>query len=224
MWRPGWVAAAILTACGGSAQPPRGPAHTPVNSPEAKTACPGEWQAAKEAREALLVESGSPGAEEQAKAARAVFAHGECEQRVFVEGKVEAGSQEMMAAGLRAARRQFQAAKNLYQEAGKYRDQAMRVGAFARTAALDLAFARKLTELAPPADVADAVGQAEFRAAMREAAAAFEVEAVIAATQALDAAGRADAHGETGVWVRASCEVLAGLDPEAAGRYAECAR
>jgi hypothetical protein len=194
----------------------------PVNSPEARTGCPAEWKRAKKAREDLL---GAGSRQTAARAAaRAVFAQAECEHQRFARWRIDAGSQAMMASELRVARRQYQSTRTLYEEAARYGDAGSAVGAWARTADLHLAFVRKLDELPAPLDVQDPGARDDYRRQMRELMAAFEVEAALAATRALEAAGTGvtETSDELATWVQRSCEKLAVLDPESLASFPAC--
>jgi hypothetical protein len=217
------LAAALLAAsCASAGGPPRGPEHTPVNSPEAQPRCPDEWRAAKQAREELLGVDGAAGAATVEAAAAAVLAHARCEGAALDGWRVEAGSGESMAAALRQARRRYQDARNLFEEAAGYPVARVRVGAQAELAALHLGFARMLAEVPSPVDVQDAAGRADFRRQMREAVASFEVEAALAAARAVSAVPQTGWGGgapggqdpELAGWVRSACELLAVLDPD----------
>jgi hypothetical protein len=196
----------------------------PVNSPEARTGCPAEWKRAKKAREDLL---GAGSRQTAARAAaRAVLAQAECEHRRFASWRIDAGSQSLMASELRAARRQYLSTRTLYEEAARYGDAGSAVGAWARTADLHLAFVRKLDELPAPLDVHDPGARDDYRRQMRELMAAFEVEAALAATRALEAAGSGagatEPSDEIASWVQRSCEKLAVLDPESLASFPAC--
>jgi hypothetical protein len=203
-----------LAACSGAAGPPRGPAHTPVHSPEAKSLCPEQWKAAKTAREALLGLEGP--AEDRAleAAARAVLSQAACERAGFERMTVEAGVQQIVAAELRGVRRQYQAARNLYEEAAGYEVGRLRVVALAHLAELHLGFARKLADLPPPSDVVDPAERIEVAQEMRQLASSFEALAVLAATRALDLMGaEVPEDAETRRAVDSACQLLAALEP-----------
>lgn len=216
-----------LAACGGPSQPPHGPHYDPVNSPEAASPCPDAWKAAKEAREKLL---GAGGAELQVlrgRAAAAVLSQAECEAAAFGRRRVEAGSQVAMAAELRAARRAYDGAANLYREVQGYGDARLRVGAYARLARLHIAMARLVGDVPAPVDVHTALGRAEVRRQMSQLMAGFQADAAVAATRALEAAAvlPPDAVArdrELGGWVRGACEELGVLDPDTARAMAAC--
>lgn len=213
--------ALLAVACGGGpATPPRGPHHDPVNSPEAKSQCPAEWKAAKQAREQLL---GAMGDERlRAAAAEAVLAQARCEHALFDRWTIDAGSQQIMAAELRAARRQYLTARTLYEEAAGYHARPSEIGAYALAAQLHLAFVRKLDRLPVPVDLHDPAARASFRGDMRTLMSSFEVEAALAASRALDASGGGEAGGPVGEWLRSACQVLATLDRESEARYPAC--
>jgi hypothetical protein len=194
-----------------------------VNSPEAATGCPDEWRAAKSAREQLIGTVGGARAPAAARAARAVMAQAECEQRGFAARRVQAGSQANMAAQLRALRQQYLGARTLYEEAAGYGDAAIAVGAWSRLADLHLGFAQLLDELPAPVDVHDPRARADYRRQMRELMASFEIEAALAASRAVDAAERAPAGPELAAWVSGSCKKLAVLDPDGLADYPACA-
>jgi hypothetical protein len=195
-----------------------------VNSPEAASAgCPSEWREAKAARERLIGTDGQARAQAAGRAARAVLAHAECEQRRLAGRRVDAGAQATMAAELRRLRRDYLSAATLYQEAAGYGDPAAAVGAWARLAELHLGTARAVEELPTPVDLHGAGERAEFRRDMHEVAASFEIEAALAAARALDAGRRAAGAGEVAGWLRRSCEVLAALDPDSLAEYPACA-
>jgi hypothetical protein len=196
-----------------------------VNSPEVRSRqCAAEWRQAKKAREDLIGIAGSARAPAAGRAARAVMAHAECEQRAFAAWKIDIGSQAVVAAELRGLRRQYLSTRTLYEEAAGYGERATAVGAWARLADLHLGFARKLDELPAPVDLHDPRGRADHRRQMREVMATFEVEAALAATRALDAAGQdAEGGGKLSAWLGGSCEKLAVLDPDSLADYPACA-
>lgn len=216
------VLAAIAVGCGGGpATPPRGPRHDPVNSPEAKSKCPEEWKAAKKAREELLG-SMDDGAR-RAAAAGAVLAQARCEHALFDRWTIDAGSQQIMAAELRAARVQYLGAKTLYEEAAGYHVKPSEIGAWAELARLHLAFVQKIDRLPVPVDLHDPAARSSFKDDMRALMSTFEIEAALAASRALDAAG-GDAGADVAGWLRSSCEILATLDPESRAGYPICRR
>lgn len=205
--------------------PPRGPPHTPVNSPEAASACPAEREEAKKAREDLLAESGEARRQAQARAAVAVLAQAQCEHHAFTALTVDVASQAAMTERIKVVRRQYQDARNLYEEVDGYGDTRASVGAGAGLADLHEAFAEKIRALATPVDLVDPAGRAEWQGQMRELVASFEVEAALAASRALDAAAGVSAGAddvELGAWVKASCEKVARLDPEGLPRFTAC--
>jgi hypothetical protein len=220
MRAPATVLAALAVGCGGGqAGPPHGPHHDPVNSPEAKSRCPEEWKAAKQAREQLI---GAMDDERLRRAAAdAVLVQARCEHAAFDHWTIDAGSQAIMAQELRAARLQYLTAKTLYAEAAGYHVKPAEIGAHALDAQLELAFVRKLDHLAVPVDLHDPAARAGFKDEMRSLMSSFEVEAALAATRALDAAG-SEAGGEVAGWLRSSCEVLAALDPQGGAAYPVC--
>jgi len=194
-----------------------------VNSPEARSPCPAEWKRAKQAREDLIGRAGAARAPAAQRAARAVMAQAECEHRRFAGWRVDVGSQGIMAAELRGLRRAYLGARTLYEESAGYGDPAASVGAWARLADLNMAFATKLDQLPTPVDVHDPGARADYRRQMREVMSTFEIEAALAATRALDAAGPDASEGaQLASWVRASCEKLAVLDPESLAGYPAC--
>ena len=221
MRAPAFALAALAVGCGGGpATPPRGPHHDPVNSPEAKSKCPDEWKAAKQAREALL--GAMDDERRRAAAAEAVLAQGRCEHALFDRWTIDAGSQKIMAAELRAVRVQYLTARTLYQEAAGYHVKPIEIGAYALDAELQMAFVRKLDRLPPPVDLHDPAARVGFKQDMRALMSTFEVEAALAASRALDAAGGGASGGEVAGWLRSSCEILAVLDPESRAGYPIC--
>lgn len=209
--------------------PPRGPAHTPVNSPEAASACPDQRDDAVKAREELLEASGEGRRAAQVKVAAAVLAQAECEHRAFEAMTVDAGSQQAMTQRLRVVRRQYQDARNLYDEADGHGESRFAVGASARLAELHVAFAQKIAQLATPVDLVDPAGRSQWQDDMRELVGSFEVEAALAASRALDVAGRLAATGEGGGgdeeltgWIRSSCDKVARFDAEGLSRFTAC--
>ncbi|HEU5058069.1 MAG TPA: hypothetical protein VFU21_16170 [Kofleriaceae bacterium] len=222
MRAPALALAALAVGCGGGqTAPPRGPHHDPVNSPEAKSKCPDEWKAAKKAREELL--GAMDDERRRAAAAEAVLAQARCEHALFDRWTIDAGSQRIMAAELRAARVQYLSARTLYQEAAGYHVKPSEIGAHALDAELQMAFVRKLDRLPPPVDLHDPAARAGFKGDMRALMSTFEVEAALAASRALDAAG-GEEGGEVATWVRSACEILAVLDPESQAGYPICRR
>jgi hypothetical protein len=217
---PALALAALAVGCGGGpAAPPHGPHPEPVNPPEAKSKCPAEWKAAKQAREALL---GAMGDERRRSAAAgAVLAQARCEHALFDKWMIDAGSQMIMAAELRAARVQYLTAKTLYDEAAGYHVRPSEIGAHALAAQLHLAFVRKLDRLPVPVDLHEPAARAGFRGDMRALMSTFEIEAALAAARALDAAG-GEGGGEVDEWLRSSCQILATLDPDSRAGYPIC--
>ncbi len=203
-----------------------------MNSPESESACPAQWKQAKKAREELIGTTGGDRVPVARRAARAVMAQAECEQGRFTAWRIEAGSQSIMAAELRGVRRQYLSTRTLYEEAAGYGDRRIAIGAWSRMADLHLGFARKLDALPTPVDIHDESGREAYRREMRQLMSTFEIEAALAATRALDAAG-ADVTTEAGpvgaesgdlaAWVSRSCEKLAVLDPQSAAGYPACA-
>ncbi len=223
MRAPALALAALAVGCGGGqAGPPRGPHHDPVNSPEAKSKCPDEWKAAKKAREELLGAMEDEG--RRAAAAQTVLAQARCEHAFFDKWTIDAGSQQIMAAELRAARVQYLTAHTLYQEAAGYHARPSEIGAHALDAELHLAFVRKLDRLPVPVDLHDPAGRTSFKDDMRALMSTFEIEAALAASRALDAAGGEVGGGEVAGWLRSSCQILATLDPDSRAGYPICRR
>ncbi|HTE50971.1 MAG TPA: hypothetical protein VK698_08885 [Kofleriaceae bacterium] len=196
-----------------------------MNSPEAATRCPAEWHEAKKARESLIAAAGAARPPLARRAAQAVMAQAECEQKRFASWRIEVGSQAIMAAELRAVRRQYLTTSTLYEEAAGYGDRVTSVGAWARLADLHLGFARLLDELPVPVDVQAPAARADYRRQMRELMSTFEIEAALAATRALDAGrdGGGDRDRRLAAWLSGSCEKLAVLDPESVAGYPACA-
>ena len=230
--RPAALVFALAAACG-SQGPPVGPEHTPVNSPEAQSGCPAEWKRAKQAREDLIGTAGAARERAARAAAQAVLAQAECEHRRFVSWRIDAGSQGMMAAELRGARRYYLSTRTLYEEVTRYGDAASAVGAWARLADLHLAFAQKLDGMPAPVNVQAPDARSDYRRQMRQLMSTFEIEAALAAARALDAAGVDPAESPSSdpeakparlaAWVRTSCEKLAVLDPDSLAGYPACA-
>ena len=229
--RPAALVFVLAAACG-SQGPPVGPEHTPVNSPEARSGCPAEWKRAKQAREDPIGTAGAARERAARAAAQAVLAQAECEHRRFDSWRIDAGSQGMMAAELRGARRYYLSTRTLYEEATRYGDAATSVGAWARLADLHLAFAQKLDRMPAPVDVQAPDARSDYRRQMRQLMSTFEIEAALAAARALDAAGgtarprsraAARATARLAAWVRTSCEKLAVLDPDSLAGYPACA-
>lgn len=213
----------IASACGGPMTPPRGPKHDPVNSPEAASACPDQRDAAKTAREELLEASGSARVEASAKAAAAVIEQAECEHKAFEAMTVDAGTQVAMTERVKVVRRQYQDARNLYEEADGYGDARAAVKAGVKLAALHETFGKKIEGLATPVDLVDPVGRASWRDDLRTLVATFQVEAALAASKALDAsAGVSETDAEVGGWIRSACETVKRLDPDGAARFTQC--
>ncbi len=163
-----------------------------------------------------------------------MLAQAECEHERFERWRIDAGSQGMMAAELRGARRYYLSTRTLYEEATRYGDAASSVGAWARLADLHLAFARKLDQMPAPVNVQQPDARSDYRRQMRQLMSTFEIEAALAAARALDAAGEGGPTGEPrggesdrperlAAWVRTSCEKLAVLDPDSLAGYPACA-
>lgn len=194
-------------ACGGAAGPPRGPAHDPVNSPEAESPCPAEWAKAKEAREQLIELAGP--AHEQGKLSvfRAVLAQADCEAGVFERWSIEVGPMQIMTAELKAMRRQFQNAFNLYQEVAKSADGRFRVLALARTARLQMTFADKLAQLPVPHGI-EPGERKSWRLQQLELSQYFAAEAQMSASSALEAAPPPGDDSELAAAINTSCQLV----------------
>lgn len=200
----------ILAACGGPSTLPAPPPHTPAGSPEPATACPTERMRAKEAREAVLEEESATRRE---TVARAVFAHAECERAQLDGVTLRAPTQTLLIEQIRAARLQYQNARNLYQEVANYEVLRWTVGARSRGGDLEVAFGDKLRAVRPPDELTDPSERAGFLAELGDLAQTFDANAVMAHVAALETAALvatlAADDAEVARWIAASCRALA---------------
>jgi hypothetical protein len=200
---------ALVAACGGSGALPAPPAYTPTASPEPNTACPAERAAGKQARERVL-EHESP--ETREAVASAVFAQAECERRHF-DARPPAGATEAsLIESIRQVRLHYQDARNLYQEVGNYEALRWTVGARSRGGDLELGFADMLRAVRPPADMTDPGERAGFLTELGDLAQAFDANAVMMHSSALEAAALVPTLGDDDAqvrrWIAASCAAL----------------
>jgi len=201
--------------------PPRGPEHDPVNSPEAASRCPEQWQAAKGAREQLIGATYDQRERADGVAAQAVLAQADCEAGEFARWTIDAGPQAMVTAELAGSRRQYQTALNLYQEVASTHEGEFRVLALTGAARLHMHFADKLAGLPMPSDTRDSAGRRQWTLQQLELGQYFASEAQAAASAAVDLVG--DAPGGGGELAQAwaqCCQILAAVDPR--GRPAAC--
>jgi hypothetical protein len=181
MIRRGWLLLAAVACGGGGAGPPAGPAYTPVGSPEAESACPTEWEAAKKAREDHLELSSASTRE---AAARAVLAQADCERNVLASRRVAAGEHAAIIAALEELRAAHRDAGNLYREVIGYELASPAVAARVGLGKLHLAFAALLAATPTPTDMPDPGEQAAWRAEIDGLVATFQSEARAAFAEA----------------------------------------
>jgi len=207
----------FLAACG-SKQTAPAPKHTPVNSPEASTACPEQWKAAKKAREVAL-EVGTQAA--RSRAASAVFSHAECEHAVF-DGLAFAGpTHERLLSKIRSGRGVYQTTRNLYNEVPNYGDARAAVGARARLGELNGKFADKLRAVRTPKDMTSTAEKAMFLSQLSALGRGFDRSASVAFAGAIKTA-RTDFGGkltdDLRKWVKRACTGLHLVDENNAER------
>lgn len=162
------VVALALGACAAVSGPPRGPEYEPSNTPEAKTSCPAEAKAAKQAREdAIGAEDSGP----REKAAQAVFAQAECEHRLFDALHIDGVSPEDFKQSINEAKTQFYSAQNLYLEVVAFNIPGYTVGGYSRLGDLYAAYANKLRKSDPGPGVGEGTGRATWLAEIEPIAA-----------------------------------------------------
>ncbi len=215
--RPLLLAFFLAASCGATAQPPRGPAYDPVNSPEAPTACPEERKQAQAAREELLE---GERLEQRAPTAEAVLKQADCERQTFAEIPLEAPTQELMLQRLREARDVYQSVTNLYEEVVRY-DTELAGPAGARLGDTHAAFAAKVRQAPPPSELTDPAARADFVTELMQLAAELDDRAVMAYAAALDHAPRI---APKPAWVSTTCEQLRALDSAMFTATAACNR
>ncbi len=219
-----FLAGFLLTgaACG-AAGPPRGPAYDPANSPEARTGCPNEAKAAKQAREDALGDDESPS---RSAAAAAVFAHAECERRLFDALLIEGVSPEDFKQNVNAAKAQFYTAQNLYLEVVAFNIPQFTVAGYARAGDLYGAYASKLRKSDPGPGIADGTGRAVWLAEIEQVAAPVDRDAVEMYGKALDVVlmGPPAFADEPAVapHVKAACRGIAAAAPSRLDGYPSC--
>lgn len=195
-------------ACSGSQQPAPAPKYTPVNSPEPATKCPDLRKSAQKAREAAL-EKATPAA--RSNAAKAVFAHAECERRQFNAARLDGASHEKLLGSIRAARDLYTTARNLYREVPNHGDATMTVGALASLGELHARYADKLRGVHTPADMTSVAEKAAFLRQLSELATQLDNKAARAFAEAIKASANTnDPHAAR--WVAAACAGLAIVD------------
>lgn len=210
------LTAFTLQACGGSSRPPEPPPYTPVNSPEAESPCPSEWQAAKSAREAMVGET-DPGA--RTAAAAAVYAQAECERDKLNAVAPPRGAQAAVVGEIRLQRIAMQNAGNLYEEVARYHSPGF-AEALGRIGELKLAFARFLTSTPAPTDLDDPVERVEFMNQLKLLSESFVREAAQTFEAALEVA--AEDPAATNTWSRRMCDELKRLNTIAWERQPLC--
>ena len=215
---------AATVACGGAAAgPPRGEDYTPVNTPERETSCKTEWTEAKTAREQMV---GTQSVEMREKTAAAVYAHAACEHAIFEEQSLDAETQDEVFEKIRVARELYFAARNLYQEVITYGSAAY-VHAGGRLGDLHIDYARKLRDIAPPAELGNPTERELFQSELAELAQTFEAEAATAYSDALllaESAITVDPNGADIQWTGPACAMLERLDPTLASERVLCQR
>jgi hypothetical protein len=203
------VGAILLLGCGGSGALPAPPSHTPADSPEPATACPTERAAGKEAREAVL-EDESPAHREAVAAA--VFAQAECERRQLDAARLEGATQTALIEAIRAARLQYQNARNLYGEVGNYEVLRWTIGARSRGGDLELGFGDMLRAVRPPSELTEPSERAGFLAELGDLAQIFDANAVALHSAALETAALvptlSDDDAQVARWIAASCRAF----------------
>ncbi len=172
--RIGVVGVALALAACGSKQTEPAPKYTPVNSPEAKTKCPGEWKTAKKKREAAL-ELGTKGA--RAETARAVLAHAECERAQFDKHAFTGQTHDRLLGAIRNGRDIYNTTRNLYKEVPNYGDVNSTLRAGVRLGELHNRFAEKLTAVRTPRDMTSTAEKAAFLSQLSTLSRGFELEA-----------------------------------------------
>jgi hypothetical protein len=221
------LCAAVLLAlvgCGGAgkgggsgleAPPP----YTPETTPEPPTRCPIEARAAREAREQAI---GEDSARLGDSAAKAVFAHAECERKHFDAVFVGGGADPTVVQELKI---HFQGAKNLYAEALNYQVPRWVVGSHTRLGDLYTSFATKVHLLStPPGSGAPASPDPDV-AAMDER---LKMDAGKSYRAALDAAELWPALAEDDVdvaaWIAIACKGIDRWQQGLSQRYRVCTR
>ncbi len=211
----------LVAACGHSGLPPPGD-YKPNPTPEPVTKCPKEYKAAKAAREQLVGET-SP--ELREAAAKASFAHGECERALFDAMTLEADSDEEFRAGVDALKTQAYTVQNLYQEAANYDVPAWTVGGYTRLGDLYGAYAKKLRNTQPGAS-ADPQLRAMWFQEIDDIAAKVDAQAAQYWEKALDVVEMGPAafaaEERIAAWARRSCIGLRATDPGLSAKHQMC--
>jgi hypothetical protein len=211
-----------LAACA-SVGPPHGPEYDPVNAPEAKSGCPAEAKAAKQAREDAI---GADDTSTREKAAEAVFAQAECERKLFDALQIEGVSPEDFKISVGAAKTQFYTAQNLYLEVVAFNIPHWTVAGYSRTGDLYSTYATKLRKSDPGPGVAEGTGRATWLAEVDQIARPVDHDALEYYGKALDVVlmGPPTFADEPAVrpYVKSACTAIATGAPARLDGYPSC--
>jgi hypothetical protein len=212
---------AFAAACA-KPMPPAGPKYTPNPTPEPVTKCPDEYKAAKAAREALV---GETAPELREAAAKASFAHGECERKQFDELSLDADSDDEFREGVASLKAQAYTTQNLYQESANYDVPLYAVGGYTRMGDLYAAYAKKLRNTQPGA-ASDPQLRAMWFQDLDEIASKVDSDGAAFWEKALDIAEMGPeaflAEQQVASWTAAACTGLHAVDPGLAAKHKIC--
>jgi len=216
-------AACMLGACAAASGPPRGPEYDPANTPEARSGCPAEAKAAKQAREdAIGAEESGP----REKAAAAVFAQAECERRLFDALHIDGMSPEDFKMSVGEAKTQFYSAQNLYLEVVAFNIPTATVAGYSRLGDLYGAYANKLRKSDPGPGVGEGTGRATWLAEVEPIARPVDRDALDYYGKSLDVVmmGPPNFADDAAVapYVKAACAAIRVGEPSKLDGYPPC--
>ncbi len=217
------LVAALLGACASMAGPPHGPEYDPANTPEARTGCPSEAKAAKQAREdAIGAEDSAP----REKAAAAVFAQAECERRLFDPLHIDGVSPEDFKQSIAATKAQFYSAQNLYLEVVAFNIPQWTVAGYSRAGDLYAAYANKLRKSDPGPGVSEGTGRATWLAEIEQIARPVDRDALDYYGKSLDVVmmGPPNFADDPTIapYVKSACHAMAAGAPSRLDGYPPC--
>jgi hypothetical protein len=213
----------LLAGCASMSGPPHGPDYDPSNTPEAKSGCPNEAKAAKQAREeALGAEDSGP----REKAAEAIFAQAECERKLFDALHIEGVSPDDFKQSVSAAKTQFYSAQNLYLEVAAFNLPQWAVAAYSRAGDLYAAYANKLRKSDPGPGVREGSERATWLAEVEQIARPVDHDALEYYGKSLDVVmmGPPNFADDPGVapYVKSACRAIAAGAPAKLDGYPPC--
>ena len=213
----------FLGACASMSGPPRGPSYEPLNTPEARSGCPKEAEAAKQAREDAI---GADDSGPREKAAQAVFAQAECERRLFDALHIDGVSPEDFKQSVAEAKAQFYTAQNLYLEVVAFNIPGWTVAGYSRTGDLYAAYAGKLRKSDPGPGVGEGTGRATWLAEVEPIARPVDHDALDYYGKSLDVVmmGPPNFADDPAVapFVKSACKAIAAGAPSRLDGYPPC--